>query len=236
MNALPVVAVILAGGVGARVGGEKPKQLLTLAGRPMLDHSIAAFDRSPDVDEVLVVMAPGHVDEARAIVEAGGYRSVCDIVEGGAERSESTRCALAALADDPECIVLFHDAARPFVTAAVIARCVAALRGDHRAVTAAVPSSDTVLTVREGRMTGSLDRSTLARCQTPQGFHRSVIEAAFAAAAQDPDFVATDDATVVSRYLPGEPIAVVDGDERNLKITGPLDLQWGELLAQRPPS
>jgi len=188
------------------------------------------MQRSAVVDEVVVVMAPGHLDPVREIVAAGGYDKVSQVVAGGRTRNDSTVAALAALGP-VEVNVLVHDAARPLVTEAILARNVASLI-DHEAVITAIGSSDTVVEVDpdQDRLLQILPRPRLRRCQTPQSFRLSTLRAGYAAAARDPQFAATDDATVVLRYLPGVAIAVVPGDAENLKITEPLDLFVAEQL------
>lgn len=230
-TATRAVAVVLAGGVGARLGAGRPKQLLEVGGRPVLAHAIAAFDGHPDVAEVLVVMAAGHVREAAAL--AAPFRKATGVIEGGATRTASTAAALAALADRPDDTpVLFHDAARPFVDRAVIDRTLAAL-ADHDAVAVGVPCSDTVVAVRDGLVADMPPRSALVRFQTPQGFRLGTIRKAYELALADPDLVATDDCGVVHRYLPDVPIQVVEGSERNLKVTHPLDLVLAEHIARQ---
>ena len=108
------VAVVLAGGTGERFGTGVPKQLLPFAGRPLIEHSVAAFDEAPAVDAVLVVMAASHVDQVRDALVAGGYRKLAGVIPGGPTRVESTRRAISELGS-AECDVLFHDAARPLV-------------------------------------------------------------------------------------------------------------------------
>ena len=222
------VAVVLAAGSGVRFGAALPKQLLPLAGRALLEHSVAAFDQAPGVDATLVVMAPGHHAQVRELLALGGYRKVTGIIEGGATRPESTRRAIAALGP-AECNVLFHDAARPLLDQATIEGCVRAL-DTHEAVGVAVPASDTIVVVEDGLMTGMPHRETLRRCQTPQGFRLSVIRKAHELALADPDYEPTDDCGVVLRYLPDVPVHVVQGSERNLKITYPGDLTIAEVL------
>jgi len=225
------VAVVLAAGSGVRFGATLPKQLLPLAGRALLEHSVAAFDEAPGVDATLVVMAPGHAAHVRELLALGGYRKVTGIIEGGATRPESTRRAIAALGP-AEGNVLFHDAARPLLDQATIAGCVRAL-DTYQAVGVAVPTSDTIVVVEDGLMTGMPHRDTLRRCQTPQGFRLSVIRQAHELAVADPafaDLAATDDCGVVMRYLPDVPVAVVPGTERNIKITYPVDLSIAQAL------
>jgi len=224
---LPVVAVLLAGGTGARMGSDQPKQLLELGGRTILEHAIVAFHEHPGVDEVLVVMAADHLAAAERV--AAGYSKVSGVVEGGGTRSDSTMRALERLGDR-ECLVLVHDAARPLVSADVIARCIEALAA-HPAVLVAVPATDTMVEVDADETVRSVPpRSSLRRVQTPQGFRSDVLRSAYAAAGADPDFVATDDASVVFHYLPGHSVGVVAGEERNLKVTTPLDLRLAEAL------
>jgi 2-C-methyl-D-erythritol 4-phosphate cytidylyltransferase len=223
-----MVAVVLGGGAGTRFGATRPKQLLTLAGKTLVEHCVTAFASAPGIDEVLLVMGPGFTDEAARLVSG----QVSAVIEGGVSRADSVRNALAYLSARyaPDSTgVLFHDAARPLVDQRVIADCVAALR-EHDAIGTAVPSADTIVVVRDGVMAHVPPRETLLRCQTPQCFRLSVIARAHELAAQDPAFVPTDDCGVVLRYLPDVPVHVVLGSERNLKVTYPSDLAIAEVL------
>jgi ribitol-5-phosphate 2-dehydrogenase (NADP+) / D-ribitol-5-phosphate cytidylyltransferase len=225
------VAVLLAGGVGTRIGLDIPKQLLKIAGKPILEHTLAALDSHPMVDEVLIMMAPGHLDAVRAIVRDGGYQKVVGILEGADTRNDTTLRALEALGDD-ECNVLLHDAVRPLVTPRIIRECFEALE-EHEAVDVAIPSADTIIEVGADETIRDIPpRATLRRGQTPQAFRASVIKEAYARAGRDEDFVATDDCTVVLRYLPEVPIRVVRGDERNMKVTEPIDVYLADKLFQ----
>ncbi len=239
MSTLRTVAVILAGGVGSRVGLDIPKQLIKIAGRPIIEHTIEVFDRDPMIDEIIVLMTPGYLDKVRECLRGGRYPKVTKILEGAETRNGTTAVALAALGDE-ECNVLFHDAVRPLVGHRIIQDCVAAL-GRYSAVDTAIPSADTVVQVHQEPETGGdglatiadvLPRHLLRRGQTPQGFRLSVIRRAYELADQDPEFTATDDCTVVLRYLPEVPIAVVRGDERNMKITEPIDIFLSDKLFQ----
>jgi ribitol-5-phosphate 2-dehydrogenase (NADP+) / D-ribitol-5-phosphate cytidylyltransferase len=233
VHRLKTVAVVLAGGTGTRVGLSTPKQLLKVAGKPIIEHAIAALESSPHVDEILVMMAPGHLDAVRELLRAGSYSKVTQLLEGGETRNATTRRAIDALGDD-ECNVLFHDAVRPLVSQRIIEDCVRALEHGS-AVDTAIPSADTVIRVDGDRGTTIEDvppRELLRRGQTPQGFRLSVIRQAYEKAAQDPGFQATDDCTVVLRYLPEVPIVVVDGEERNMKVTQPIDVYLADRLFQ----
>ncbi|MBD8870866.1 bifunctional cytidylyltransferase/SDR family oxidoreductase [Nocardioides donggukensis] len=225
------VAVLLAGGVGTRVGLDIPKQLIKVAGKTILEHSLQALHGHPQVDEVLIMMTPGHLDAVREIVKRGDYHKVVDILEGGDTRNATTLRALDRLGDD-ECHVLFHDAVRPLVTARIVSECFEALK-THPAVDVAIPSADTIVEVDEDDVIRAIpQRAALRRGQTPQCFRSSVIKQAYARAVEDPDFVSTDDCSVVLRYVPEAPIVVVHGDERNMKVTEPIDVYLADKLFQ----
>jgi 2-C-methyl-D-erythritol 4-phosphate cytidylyltransferase len=228
-----MVAVVLGGGTGTRFGAALPKQLLVLGGKTLVEHCVSAFASVPGnedgrgIDDILLVMPPSYHDEAKRLV--GGQVSA--IIEGGVTRSDSVRNALAYLSAryEAETGVLIHDAARPLVTARIIADCIAALR-DHEAIGTAVPTADTILAVDNGVISHVPPRETLYRAQTPQCFRLETIARAHALAAADPGFQPTDDCGVVLRYLPEVPVHIVPGSETNLKVTYPGDLAVAEAL------
>jgi 2-C-methyl-D-erythritol 4-phosphate cytidylyltransferase len=246
-----MVAVVLGGGVGQRMGAGRPKQLLTLGGKTLVERCVAAFDQAPGIDEILVVMARGYTGQVKAMLTDAGYRKVTAVIEGGETRPDSTRVALAAIAASAppatastatastatasapgDCGVLLHDAARPLVDQRIIADCVAALRV-HDAAGVAVPASDTMVITENGVMHSMPRRETLQRCQTPQCFRLSVITRAHELAAADPGFAPTDDCGVVLRYLPDVDVHIVPGSERNIKITYAQDLAVADALLAR---
>src|SRR5262249_12953616 len=154
-----------------------PKQLQLLAGRTVLEHCVAAFERASGVDEILVVMPAGLIAEAAGILGTR-YPKVSQIIAGGTDRPGSTGRAIEALSRrypdrGADCNVLFHDAARPLVDQRIIADCVAGLR-EHEAVGVVVPTADTIVELDDGVMTSIPPRESLGRCQTPQGFRLSV--------------------------------------------------------------
>jgi len=229
-----MVAVVLGGGAGTRFGAHLPKQLLTLNGKTLVEHCVAAFagvpriDGAPGIDEILLVMPPAYHDEAKRLVGS----QVGAVIAGGAARSDSVRNALAHIGaryDPAGTGVLIHDAARPLVTRRIIADCLAALK-EHDAIGTAVPASDTILAVEDGVIAHVPPRETLYRAQTPQCFRLATIAKAHALAAADPAFQPTDDCGVVLRYLPGTPVHIVPGSETNLKVTYPSDLAVAEAL------
>ena len=233
-----VIAAVLAGGVGARMAAPSPKQLLPLDGRPIIEHSVAAFEACPDVDEILVLMVDTHVGRVEDLVAGAGFAKVTRVLAGGATRTETSNTALEAMsgASDDD-LALLHDAARPLVRPATVSACVEAL-GEAGAVGVAVPAGDTVVRVSPGRAGGESiadvpPRAELRRMQTPQGFRLGVARRAYGLAMADPGLVATDDCGVVLRYLPEEEVRIVPGDESNIKVTNPGDVEIAETLLRR---
>jgi 2-C-methyl-D-erythritol 4-phosphate cytidylyltransferase/2-C-methyl-D-erythritol 2,4-cyclodiphosphate synthase len=221
-------AVILAAGSGVRLAGASGgvrKQYLPLRGRPLFWHSARTFARLPRITGLVFVFPPADLaamrEELRALFAAEDLGVPYLAVAGGERRQDSVRSGIGAL--PRECgLVLVHDAARPFASAAVAQNVVAAL--DHGAIAAipAVPVTDTVKRVRDGLAIETLTRDELAAVQTPQGFAlASLREAHERAQAQGWDV--TDDAALIERL--GLPVRVVAGEEANVKITTPEDLR-----------
>ena len=235
------IAVILAGGTGSRVGGPVPKQFMPLAGRTVIEHSIDIFNSHPAIDEVAVVVHPDWRGRMEEIVAVNSWAKVKKIIDGGAERYMSSLNAIMAYINEPDDTnLLLHDAARPWVSSAIIDRVTAALQ-HHDAVGVAVPSTDTVWEVHpdmsgEWRMESGEcsvprfvaripERKLMWRAQTPQAFRLPLIRDAYQRALQDPQFQATDDCGVVRKYMPGTKITVVEGSEENKKITFAEDIK-----------
>ena len=226
---LRTVAAVLAGGTGTRVGLQTPKQLVKVAGKAVIEHTIEALHNCDLIDEIVVLMTPGYTDEVAALL-GNRYPKVSRVLEGGATRNETTQRALDAIQDD-ECNVLLHDAVRPLLDQRIVEECVHALRS-YEAVDIAIPSTDTVIEVEDDVIVSIPDRGRLRRGQTPQCFRLSTIKSAYARAWEDPDFTATDDCSVVLKYRPDVPIYVVAGTEHNMKITHPIDLFLADKLFQ----
>ena len=224
---MKTVVIIPAGGTGRRMGGEIPKQYLSLAGIPILAHTLEAFQSSPLVDEILLVVPGGDVAEVRRdVVERYEFSRISLVIAGGKERQDSVRNALVYVRDEHE-IILVHDGVRPFVTGALIERAVAGAKA-FGAVTVGVPVLDTVKAVdAAGRVVKTVLREGLWLTQTPQAFRREVILAAYDRAAAD-GFYGTDDASLVERM--GIPVRMIPGDADNIKVTTPEDLARGERI------
>jgi 2-C-methyl-D-erythritol 4-phosphate cytidylyltransferase/2-C-methyl-D-erythritol 2,4-cyclodiphosphate synthase len=218
-----VTAIIAAGGRGARFGGALPKQLLPLAGRPILQWSIDAFARHARIADVIVALPP------ELVVDPPGYLRAAakplTLVEGGTRRQDSVARAFAHV-PAAAAIVVVHDAARPLVSDALIAQTVDAAATDGAAI-AALPATDTVKRGDERRLVvGTIPRGEIFLAQTPQAFRTAVLRDALALAEQGGD--ATDEAALVERL--GHLVRLVDGDPRNLKITTAEDLALAERL------
>ena len=237
------IAVILAGGIGARVGGNTPKQLLPLAdGRSVLEHAVSAFEQSPHIHEVCIVMHPDYIAYAEQMLLANAWQKVRHIIPGGKERWESSANAIRAIMNQDNSLpfregmgvgILLHDAARPFVSQDIIARVCEALE-EHEAVTVAIPSTDTVYEMVDGKVARIPQRSTIMRAQTPQAFRLELIAEAYAKAlgvdslsaeaCATCHLPATDDCGIVHEQMPEIPIYIVEGEEQNKKITFKEDI------------
>jgi len=219
------VAAVLAAPADGPAGAAS---LAPLAGRPVIEHSVAAFEASPLVDEILVVTPPPLVARTGALLAAAGYRKVSRVIGGGATRIESAWQAIRILGE-ADGNLLLHDAVRPLIGPRVIEDCVAALR-TYPAVCAAVPASDTMVKVDKDLITERPPRDRLRRRQTPQGFRLEVIRRGYELALADPGFAPADDCGIVLRYLPEVPVRLVPGSERSVTVTAPADIEIAEAL------
>lgn len=220
------IAVILAGGIGQRAGEGLPKQLRTLAdGRTVLQTCIEAFRSCSCIDDILVVMHPDWIEQAKSILHACKMNDI-RIIAGGNERWESSWNAIQ-VADDRwqgaggngQINILLHDCARPFVSQRIITDVCKALES-HEAVTVAVPATDTIYVVNgECTLVDIPNRTTMMRAQTPQAFRLEIIRKAYQIAIQDPYLQVTDDCGIMHRYMANQPIYIVEGEECNRKLT-----------------
>lgn len=209
--------------------GGAAKPFLEVGGRPVLARALRPFLEHSAVDWVVVALAPDHMADPPAWLTSMDPRIA--LVEGGLERGDSVRRALD-LVPPEAAVVLVHDAARPLVSAAVVARVYdVAARG--RSVVAAVPVTDTIQEVDAARrIVATPDRSRLWRAQTPQAFPRAVLVDAYQRAEAE-GVPGTDEAALVTRY--GGVVEVVEGDLRNLKLTSREDLRMAEALLTDGP-
>jgi len=226
---LKVTTIIPAAGRGKRMKkGEKlSKQYLPLGGKPILVHTLLAFEECASVGEIILAVGEEEIDYCQsAIVKKFGLRKVKRIVTGGERRQDSIYNALKNVGKDCR-VILIHDSVRPFVTGEIIQRTIEEA-GAHKAVATAIPVTDTI---KEGNGQGlvekTLDRDRLWSIQTPQGFDSDLIKEAYSRAYKE-NFYGTDDASLVERM--GHPVKVIEGSHENIKITTPEDLIIAEAI------
>ena len=215
-----VAAVIVAAGKGRRMGSPLPKQVLPLAGRPVVEHSVRAFQRCTDVDRIVLVIPSA----LRALfpLKLGTYDKLASMVDGGETRQASVQRGLEAVGEAEWTLV--HDAARPLVTVDLIRRVLLAARNCGAAVPACA-AQETLKRAEGDRVLETIPREGVIQVQTPQCFRTELLRRAHRAA-ETAGFVGTDDAQLVERL--GEPIAWVEGMLWNLKVTAARDLRIAE--------
>lgn len=223
-----VGVVVVAAGAGVRAGPGEPKQFRAILGVPMLLRALRPFTSHPEVVHVVVALPPAYAEHPPEwLAKLRGERLA--LVPGGAQRADSVRAGLAALPPDAQ-VVLVHDAARPFVGRSTIDVVIGRARAGVGAV-AAIPLNDTVKEiVADHRIARTVERTHLWRAQTPQGFPRQMLEAAYARRPSGKGAVPTDDAEVCERA--GYPVEVVTDSPHNVKITTTDDFRVAEALAR----
>ncbi len=219
------IVLIPAAGSGRRMGTAINKQYLQLEGKPLLARTIALFDRHPLIEAIYPIIPVDDFDFCRSeILEKYHFTSVRRLIAGGKERQDSVRKGLAALIEDgygqPDRPILIHDGARPLFNPELLAQLLQKI-ADTGACIVAIPAKDTIKEVMHGQITGSPSRDRLWQAQTPQGFRFELLHKAFQQLGSA-TITATDDASLVAAA--GYPVRVLEGDDRNIKVTTPADL------------
>lgn len=220
-------AIIVSAGKGQRFMEGRKKQFFSLAGKPIIAHTLDQFDPCPLIRSILLVVGPEDQDYClKEIVEKFQYRKVARVTPGGKQRQDSVRNGLDALSPDASVIVI-HDGVRPFVTREMIEESIrCAIR--FGAAIVAMPVKDTIKMAHpDGTVLKTLERESLYQAQTPQTFQASLIQEAYHKAMED-GFVGTDDASLVERL--GRKIHILPGSYTNIKITTLEDLMLAELI------
>ncbi|WP_157351410.1 2-C-methyl-D-erythritol 4-phosphate cytidylyltransferase [Aliarcobacter butzleri] len=228
------IAIILSAGSGSRFGSDIPKQFINLAGKNIIEYTIAAFEQNDKIDEICIVADTIYHEKLLEISKNNNFTKVKKIIQGGIQRKDSSYNAIKEYQNQKDINLIFHDAVRPFVSQRIINDCIESLE-KYNAIDVAIPTADTIIQIDEISKTieNIPTRSKLQRGQTPQAFKLEIIKKAHELANQDknePMF--TDDCGLVKQYLPNEDIFVVNGEEKNIKITYKEDLLYAEKLIQ----
>lgn len=232
--------IIPAAGMGTRMGSapakkkaRPSKQFVEIGGVPVLLHTLRQFGSVPQISEMVVAVRTGEAEQFKPRLEKEPFAKKVRFAEGGDNRQQSVANALAQVKAGDDDIILVHDAVRPFIDGELIARVVEAAQRSGAAI-AGVPAVDTIKLVdrtAEGAIVDStIPRERVVMVQTPQGFRYSVLRRAFDEALRE-GFTGTDEASLVERA--GNPVAVVMGSARNIKITTPADLELAEFYFEQ---
>ena len=218
--------IIVAGGKGERMGPDVDKAFLSLGAKPVLVYSLLAFEKCPDVDEVVLVVRKERVEAARCAVQMFGCKKVIKIISGGNQRQQSVANGLAEISEDAE-VVAVHDGARPCVTLGLISETIKLAR-QYGSGVAAVKITDTVKEVDKGMIIAqTIDRTKLWRVQTPQAFKVALLRKAFAMVKKKKIKI-TDEASSVELIC--DNVRLVQSSSSNIKITSPDDLMLAAAL------
>jgi 2-C-methyl-D-erythritol 4-phosphate cytidylyltransferase len=212
--------------MGREKSGVSRKQFMLLEGAPILIHTIRKFLRSPAVSEIVVALRAEDIDWARGLIHQERPSKPVRIVEGGDTRQQSVENALATLPPDTE-LVAVHDAVRPFIDPSLVDKVIAEATETGAAIVGIVPV-DTVKKIHKNKIRSTLPREHLVLAQTPQVFRFHLLKSAFEAARHDA-FTATDESSLVERLEQVE-VSVVQGSDRNIKITKPSDMELARLF------
>lgn len=222
---MSVLAIIPAAGVGTRMGGETPKQFLSIEGTPIFIYTLRKLASAQVLDRIFLAVRSGDKDRVRQAVDREGLGPLLHLTEGGGTRQETVARALAKASPSTD-IVVVHDAVRPFITVAMINNVVEAARKNGAAILA-IPSVDTVKQVEHETILGTIPRERIALAQTPQAFRYGLLREAVDRALAD-GFQGTDESSLVERL--GAKVTVLMGCDRNIKITKPSDLPLARLF------
>ncbi|HRC81702.1 MAG TPA: 2-C-methyl-D-erythritol 4-phosphate cytidylyltransferase [Sedimentibacter sp.] len=225
-NKKHVSAIIVAAGKGKRMDSQIPKQYLNIAGKTILDTTLYKFEKSNEVDEIILVVNKDEVEYVKNGISPF-YAKISKVVAGGKTRTESVYQGLKNVGKDCD-IVLIHDGVRPFISYNLISTCIENA-SVYRACVPVIEVMDTIKEIsEEGTVVKTLDRKKLRAAQTPQAFDYSLIRECYERAmTENADF--TDDASIVEYY--GYKVKTIEGLYKNIKITTPLDLRLAEIIA-----
>lgn len=221
-------AIILASGSGIRYGASIPKQFVKIAGKTILEHTIDIFEKTDEIDEILLVINPDYRCFTEEILLKNSYKKISKLINGGKTRKDSSYVGINAI-EDTEANVIIHDCVRPFLSQRIIKDCLDALQ-HYRAVDVAIPSTDTIVEVDKDNFIKHIpNRESLRSGQTPQCFKLSIIKKAHELSKDETNF--TDDCGLILKHNLSE-VYVIEGDIENIKITYQSDVFLADKLFQ----
>ena len=226
------IAIILASGSSERLNTMSTvKQFAKLAGKTVIEHTLDVFEKNRNIDDIIIVTKDDYRDFCSELVHKNNYGKVSNILSGGKTRQESSYNALMSINEDDNVNVLIHDAVRPFTSNRIIDDCIEAL-GKYQAVDVAIPSADTIIQVDDKDFIRDIPkRKFLRRGQTPQAFKLGIIKKAHILARKEQNIEVTDDCGLIKKFNLCD-IFVVNGDDSNIKITYPIDVEIADKLFQ----
>lgn len=228
-----IYGVILAGGIGSRMGNEKPKQYINIGGKPVILHTIEKFCLCSEFEEILLLCPKDWVEYTKALVRKHIESNVkISVIEGGSTRNETIMNSIAYIEAagnlDEETIIVTHDAVRPFVTYRIIKENIDAA-DKFGACDTVVPATDTIVESQDGEIISAIpDRAKLYQGQTPQSFKAQKLKALYQSLTEEEKNILTDAAKIF--VIKGEKVYLVRGENSNVKITYPYDLTVAESL------
>ena len=226
------IAIILASGSSERLSNLKTvKQFTKIAGKMVIEHTLDVFEKNKTINEIIIVTKDEYKPICYDLADKNNYKKISKILTGGKTRQESSRIAIMAAKADDNDNILIHDAVRPFISDKIIDDCINALE-NYSAVDVAIPSADTIIQVNNGNLIENIPkRKYLRRGQTPQAFKYGIIKKAHVLAQNDTNLEVTDDCGLI-KYFNLCDVFVVDGDDYNIKITYPIDIDIADKLFQ----
>lgn len=219
------VAVIVAAGSGSRFGGKTPKQFLEINRKPVIIHTLECFEKCPQIDQIILVLSSAETQNFLQLAKKYNLKKLSKIVAGGKTRAESVFNGLKAIRQVKETIVAVHDGARPLVMPEEISATIEKAKTDGAACLVG-KVTDTIKKISGDKIVETIDRSLLRRALTPQCFRYEILRHAFEKS--DLNETATDECFLVEKA--GYEVSIVEGSQRNIKITHPEDLALAEFL------
>lgn len=211
-------AIILASGKGTRFGNSIPKQFIKISDKTILEYTIDIFEKNPNIDKIILVITEEYIQKAKEITSY--YKKIDKIISGGETRKQSSYIGVNSI-DELEANVIIHDCARPFLSDEILNNCIASLK-TYDAIVTAIPTTDTIIKFNNNIVEKIPDRQNLMRVQTPQCFKLSLIKKAHQISKNDNHF--TDDCGLIVENRLAQ-VHIVNGDEKNIKITYPIDIK-----------